>query len=380
MTGNERLRITYLIPTLNLGGTEKHILNLAANLRMRGHDARIATVFKEGFLAAQVEKCGVPFVCLTSKGWGWRTFIKIFNWIRSNRVDILHTYLFGFHFFAALPAKLLKIPFVVSSRRELAHWQKKRHLFIENMGNLCIDRVVCCSHAAQQWTLAKERIQPNKILTIHNGVDLNRFSPGPHRLKIREEFGVPAAAQVLGTVANFSYEKAYPYLLETMNLILTENPQTWFLLVGSGPLLDKMKCESKKIARSEQIVFTGFREDIPDLMDAMDVFALASLSEGFPNVLLEAMAMAKPVVATDVGGIPELISSGNDGVLVHPKDGKAMAAAILQLLRDPQTASRLGETARNKIASNFTIQKMVDQYENFYLSLSGSRSAASVIR
>lgn len=373
MTGAGSVKIQFLLPGFGLGGSENHVLELAAGLRKRGHETGITTVFKEGELAGEVKKREIPFTCLESKGWGPRTFVKVFDWIRSNRMDVLHTYLFGFHFFAVLSARLLRIPAIVSSRREIAHWQKGKHLFVENLGNLFVDRVVCCSRAAQQWTLSKEKIQPFKTLTIYNGVDTDRFSRAMNRNKVREMLGIPTDAQVVGTVANFSHEKGYPYLLQAIRSVLNDKPGTWFLLAGSGPLLEETRRELEKITHGGQIVLTGFRRDIPELMSAMDIFVLASISEGFPNVLLEAMSMEKPVVATEVGGIPELISPGEDGVLVSPKDGKALAGALLGLLEDPSRAGRLGKKAREKIIRDFSLRKMVDRYEDFYLSLISSQ-------
>jgi glycosyltransferase involved in cell wall biosynthesis len=283
-------------------------------------------------------------------------------------MNVLHTYLFGFHFFGGFPARVLRVPVVISSRREIAYWQKRRHLWLENAGNLFADHVICCSKAAQNWTLKKERGQAQKTAVIYNGVDLTRFGDTVQGLKIRREFGIPYQAPLVGTVANFSFEKGYVYLLEAIGFVLKENPETWFLLVGGGTLHDEIKQKAKQIPRFGQIVFTGFRSDIPELIDAMDVFTLASVIEGFPNVLLEAMAMAKPIVATETGGIPELIQTGREGVLVPPGNSKALADAILAFFKDRMWASRLGVQGQERIRLNFTLERMVDDYENFYLS------------
>ncbi len=125
------LLIWYLLPEMKLGGAEKHVIRLASGLRQRGYEVGIACVFREGLLADDVRKEGIPFVCLRAGDrWGPKTFLEIFNWIRSSRMDILHTYLFGFHVFAGLPARILRVPVILSSRRELAYWQKGRHLWL----------------------------------------------------------------------------------------------------------------------------------------------------------------------------------------------------------------------------------------------------------
>lgn len=366
--------VWYVFPRMNLGGAEKHVLRLASRLRERGFQTGIATVFQEGDLAAMVRREGIPFVCLGEKGeWDAGTLVRIFQWMHRTRIDILHTYLFGFHFFAGLSARLLKVPVVLSSRREIALWQKKRHRWLENLGNLTVDRVVCCSKAAEQWTLKQEIIPQEKVVTIHNGVDLSVFGGRSGASKIRAEFGIPSGDAVVGTVANFSEEKGYPYLLDACQRIHETQPDTWFLFVGSGRLQEEVKEKASKISAGRRIIFPGRRSDIPDLLSAMDVFVLPSVIEGFPNVLLEAMAMARPVVATRVGGIPELVDSGRDGVLVPARDGVALADAVTALLSDKDSALRMGERASEKIKRNFSLDRMVDDYEKLYRRLLGER-------
>jgi len=193
------LRICYVLPTTRLGGSERHVMHLASGLRKRGHQTAILCVFQEGHDAEEVRRQGISLASLDlQQGWGPREFFRIFDWLRSNPVDVLHAYLFGFHVFAGLPARLLKVPVVLSSRREIAQWQKRRHLWVENMGNLLVDRVVSCSKAVEKWTLAKERISPEKVITIYNGINLGRFRPTGNRIKVRENLGIPLDAPLVG--------------------------------------------------------------------------------------------------------------------------------------------------------------------------------------
>ena len=370
-----RLKIWYLLPSLNLGGSEKHVIRLAAGLRERGYDVGVASLFREGFLIEEVRREGIPFVCLNARGgWGPETTFQIFRWLRTTRPDLLHTYLFGFHFFAGLPARLAKIPAILSSRRDVEYGQRKPDQFIEGLGNFFVDRVVCCAKAAERRALEKELgISPEKLVTIYNGIDLERFKSQITTGKIRHEFGIPENAPVIGTVGNLSHKKGLPYFMEAIPEILRAFPETRFLLVGQGPLEKEMKERAAQIPRHKQIIFTGARADVPDLIGAMDIFVLASLFEGLPNVLLEAMSLAKPVVATEVGGIPELVDSAVDGVLVPPKESYALAEAVLSLLKNPAKAQALGERGREKIRKDFVLERMIDQYEELYLSLAESK-------
>lgn len=371
--------ICYFLPTMNIGGAEKHVIHLASGLQRRGYSTRIVTVFQEGPLKDQVLGENIPFTCLRlNSGWNPVTVWKIFQWLRANRADILHTYLFGFHFYAGLPARLLKIPVILSTRREIARWKKNRHRLIENFGNHFADRIVCCSRAVQTWTLERENARPEQVLTIYNGVDSDHFNPRTDSSRIRKEFGIPEGAPLVGTVANFSHEKGYPYLMEAVSKVLEKNPSVWFLLAGSGPLQAEVKSRAAGIPRCRQIVFAGSQRDIPEILSALDIFVLASVIEGFPNVLLEAMAMARPVVATETGGIPELVETGEDGILVKPQSGPLLAEAILTLLEDRALAARLGARAAGKIRRSFTLSGMVDQYEALYRSLWQKESEQSL--
>lgn len=370
VNSSRRVRICYLLPELKWGGSEKHVIHLARGLRERGYDTEIVCLFREGILAGEAREGEIPLTCLNLPyQWGFRTFYQILKWIRANPIDVLHTCLFGFHFFAASPARFLGIPTILASQREIPHWQKRRHRLLSRLGNLFVDRVVSCSKAAERWVLEKEKICPEKVLTLYNGVDLAQFNPFPADGVVRRQFGIPENAPLIGTVANFAFEKGYPYLLDAVQTLLTQDPSLWFLLVGSGPFENEIKKKARQIPNHRQIIFAGHRSNIPRLLASLDVFLLASVMEGFPNVLLEAMAMAKPVIATGVGGIPELIESGKNGILVPPKNGEALAQAVLSLLKDRKKAEAMGSAAEELIRRSFTLDRMIDQYENLYLSL-----------
>ncbi|MCB9800537.1 MAG: glycosyltransferase [Candidatus Omnitrophica bacterium] len=358
--------IWYVFPRMNTGGAEKHVLELAGRLRSRGFDAGILTIFEEGELASAIRAAGIPLECLHEKSWNPGTFFKLYHWMRGRRIDILHTYLFGFHLFAGIPAKLLHVPVVLSSRRELAHWQKPRHRWLENLGNRFVDKVICCSHAAEVWTLDKEKVTPDRVLTIHNGVDDRWFENPDAHVDIRRELGIPENALVVGTVANFSYEKGYPYLLEAAEIVHQTHPDVWFLFVGSGPLQQEMIKKSSALKASGRFIFAGRRTDVRELIHSMDIFVLASVIEGFPNVLLEAMACGRKVVATRAGGIPELVKHQVNGLLAEPRSGRELAAAVMLLIRDRELGHLLAAGAFETICKHFTMQRMMDQYVNFY--------------
>lgn len=363
-------KIGYLLPQLDPGGSEAHVIRLSEGLRKRGHEAEILCVFEEGRLGALARQKGIPLEALNLRyGWGFQTLAGILKTLRVRKFDILHTYLFGFHFFGGMPARLARVPVVISSRRDVELSQKNKILWLEKLGNGFADKVVCCSKAVERWVLEREQIAPERLVTLYNGVDTKEFAGPISGKKIREEFHIPGEDPVIGTISNFSFKKGYPYLFEAAERVFSDFPNAWFLWVGFGPLEEEMKRKASESSYGSRMIFAGLRRDIPELIAAMDLFVFASLWEGLPNVVLEAMAMAKPVVSTAVGGVPEVIHSGQEGLLIPPKDSVSLAHSIVELLRHPDKAKRMGEQALKKIHEEFTLERMIDDYEKFYLEM-----------
>lgn len=362
-------RIVYVLPQMDLGGSETHVVRLAEGLRQYGHDAQILCVFEDGCLGPWIREKKIPLAALHAKKWGLSVMEKIRGWLLAHPADIVHTYLFGLHLFAGFSARRAGVRVILSSRRDVELSQPAKVLWFEKCGNFFADHVVACSEAVRKWTLSRENLKPQKIVTLYNGVNLEEFVPGAGRDEIRREFGISGSVPLVGTVANFSPKKGYKYLIETAQKILESRPDCRFLFVGGGPLEVAMQAEAARLVKNKNIVFAGSRRDIPRLLAGMDIFAFASLWEGLPNVVLEAMAMARPVVTTPAGGVPEIVLDGENGRLVPFRDSQAMANTILELLNHPEKAAALGSAAREKIEAGFTLERMVACYHKFYQSL-----------
>jgi len=341
-------KIAYVLPEMKLGGSEKHVIELAEGLQVRGHDVKIVCLFREGILAKDVREKGIPFMCLNLKeAWSISTLLHIFKWLRKESFTILHTYLFGFHLFVGLPARLCRIPVILSSRRDMEFDQSWKVLWIEKFGNYFVDLVVCCSELVRDWTLKREQLKSDQTMTIYNGIKWQDYSSG-NGASMRKEFGIPKDDIIVGAVANFSFKKGYSFLIEAAESVLSKRPDVWFLCVGSGYLEDEMRQRAKESRFGDRVIFTGKRRDIPDFMNTVNIFVLSSLWEGLPNVLLQAMAAGCPIISTDVGGISELIQSGKDGLLIQPKNSQLMANTILTLLENPNQAKNDGTQCARK--------------------------------
>jgi glycosyltransferase involved in cell wall biosynthesis len=187
--------------------------------------------------------------------------------------------------------------------------------------------------------------------------------------EVRREFGLAKDAPVIGAIGRMVWQKGFEYLIQAIPDIVRDVPDTKFLLVGDGPLRESIEALGKELRVKDNMIFTGFRRDIRKILSAVDLLVIPSLFEGFPMITLEGMAMAKPIVATNIDGITEQITDGVNGFLVPPKDPSALAKAVIRVLNDRKTARTMGLSARNKVEQEFSVEKMIAETEKVYLPL-----------
>jgi glycosyltransferase involved in cell wall biosynthesis len=229
-----------------------------------------------------------------------------------------------------------------------------------------VDCIVANSHAVGRFAEAQEGLDANRIRVIHNGIDAGRFMPREAYQHIRARLQIPAGRRVVGMVANFSPVKDHALFLSTAGILTHRRDNLHFLLVGDGPLRGEI---SRAIGKSDRFTVTSTRDDVASLISIMDICVLTSRREGFPNVLLEAMALGRPVVAASVGGVPELVDDGVTGLLAHTRRPEEFADAIDRLLNDDAMAQSLGMRAADRVRKEFSTQRMVEAYRTLYAEL-----------
>jgi len=367
----KKIEILYIIPKMEIAGTEQHLINLVSNLNSRRFEPLVCCLKGLGKLGELFKKSGGNIVCLNRRSvYSPRIMIDIHRLIKRDRFDIVHTYLFGFHYLAGIPAKLVKVPTVISSRRQLATWKKKHHIILEKLGNRFSDKVIACSNAVRDFSLKQENLYPEKIITIYNGIDIRKFHPRAKAGSLLSEFNLNDSIPIIGIVANCSSVKDHNTLLEALNIVKKEaNHAFKCLLVGDGPLKEGLKLKVKNLKLENNVIFLGKRDDIPELLSVIDLFVLTSKVEGLPNVILEAMACGKPVITTSVGGIPEVIIDRESGILVSPQNPNTLAEAIVDLLNDRELREKMGQQGRKIVEEKFSLERMIRDYENLYMFL-----------
>jgi glycosyltransferase involved in cell wall biosynthesis len=227
-----------------------------------------------------------------------------------------------------------------------------------------MDRLIVPSESIARKVRAEGR--DARFAAIPNGVDLSRFASPVPPCRLRSEFSIPGDAPLLGVVARLEPEKGHRHLIAAMPAILDESPDAWLAIVGEGTEADALRAQAASLGIAGRVVFTGRRDDVTAITADLTIALLPSLREAQGISILEAMALRRPVVAAAVGGIPEVITDGLDGLLVPPADPAALAAAVVRLIRDPGLRERIGEAGYRTVADRFSIDAQVRRVEEVY--------------
>jgi glycosyltransferase involved in cell wall biosynthesis len=370
-----QLKVIHLVEDLKIGGAERVIADTALGLDRKKYDASVWCVTRGGETASELSEKGIEVKILGISSYHnpLSTF-KMTRLLKSARPDIVHTHGYFASVIGRLAARIAGTP-VILAHVHSTYWEyKKRHIMIERKLSRFTHKIICCSKAVENFVKNTEKITDNKTIVVYNGVDEERFCPLQSPTSIRAEFGMSEEAAVVGTVSSLTPHKGHEYLIQAASLVLDTLPSAKFIIVGDGPLRKRLEDQAKNLNIHPAVIFTGIRKDIPEMLSLMDVFVLPSHTrEGLGIAIIEAMAAERPVVATDIGGIPEAVNDGETGLLVPPGDQEALSEAIIDLLQNTKKAKEMGEKGRNRVKEKFTTKKMLSEIEHVYGSLFNRR-------
>lgn len=375
---NEPVRVLHLLNKLTFGGTEKVILNL---FNRSSHNVQHFICSLTDYDEAFVEKISSgreKIVCL-GKGDGidLSMALKIASFCNDNAIDIIHSLGWGTYVEGFLASFLMKKKrcFLHSFRGKTAEdtiYIPRRRIWAQHFFSYFCSAIVTPSMASRKDYSGMVHINPNRINVIYNGVDTHQFSKmASDRVRaFKKEFHIRDGEIVIGTVGRFDPVKNIGGLVAAfINLPGPLRNGSRLLLVGDGPEAARIKRFSEQQGVAERIIFVGMRSDVADLLNIMDVYVQPSHFEGVPNAVLEAMGCALPVVATDVGGVAEVVENGITGVLVPPDSSDALTSAIRNLVCRPEKMTRLGRAGYHRVCNRFSIEKMVSDYEQLFRRL-----------
>ena len=287
---------------------------------------------------------------------------------------IVHTHNSKAGFIGRLSAKLARVPVIVHTVHGFAFHQQeppwRQFLFrnLERLASHWCDKMIFISQPLVDWALKEKISCPRKIARIYSGIEMDRFHPvsEEEKKRLRGKWGLGEHDAVIGMVSKLWEGKGHALLIRAFKEIREEKLQARLVIVGEGYLMEPLKVLVSQLELSDDVIFTGFLEDVPRIIATFDVAVLPSYFEGMGRVLLEAMAMEKPVVGTKVGGIPDLIEQGLNGYLVNPGNERELASAVLKILNDKALAAKMGESGRKKMTDRFSADTMVRSIEKVY--------------
>jgi glycosyltransferase involved in cell wall biosynthesis len=292
---------------------------------------------------------------------------RLYRLIEQLEPQIVHTHLYHAGIWGRLVGKLAGVPVIMTTVHGMFYWRIRRHWLLERLVNHFTDKIIAVSEQMRQSLINNQEISPEKIITIPNAVDVERFGGLNSRNQLRTQLEVDASSPLIGTVARLAPEKRLDHLLKAARLVCEVIPQARFLIIGAGPLREELEDQAMQLNLvPEYVRFLGSRQDVPELLSALDIFVLSSETEGLPVSLLEAMAASRPVVATRVGGIPEVIQDGDNGLLFSPHDPAGLAKAILTLTEDSSLRESVAREGYRTVKAHFSTDVVSQQIVALY--------------
>jgi glycosyltransferase involved in cell wall biosynthesis len=367
------LNVLQLIPTLDRSGAEKQMVLLARGLPRDRFRVEAAALTRLGPLEADLRAAGVP---LTLIGKPHKldpsALARLTRFLKGKRFDVVQTWVFAASTYGRVAARLAGVPVVVAAEMAVDLWKTRGHLAIDRALARWTDKVVGNSHAVVDF-YRRAGLPDGKLAMIYSGVD-GGAPPAADRAGVRAEFGWPADAPVALFAGRLMPQKGVADLLAALDLLQHVRPALRTLIAGDGPLRGELEGTASAFRLlGDRVRFLGHRDDVPRLLAASDLLVLPSLYEGLPNVVLEAMRSARPVVATAAPGTTEVVADGTTGLLVPVRDPTALARAIRTVVDDHALARRLGDAGRARAEAEFGVETMVERFAALYEDLARAK-------
>jgi glycosyltransferase involved in cell wall biosynthesis len=322
-----------------------------------------------------LESQGIPVTHLGRSKFDPRAIADIARLVRERRIDILHVHGYAAADFGRLAARLTGAKLVLHE-----HFADPRMPAYQSLADRLLagftDAAIAVSGSTRDFLVRQRHVPAPKVRLIWNGAPLEEFAPVPREraLRVRRELGLPEDALVIGTIGRLNEQKGHRYLLDAARSVFARSDAR-LLIAGDGDLLQALRAQAAELGIAERVVFAGHRADVPELLGAIDVFAISSNYEGTPLTLFEAMAAGKPIVSTAVDGCREVIEDGRNGLLTTVRDASGLAEALLRVLHDPSLRARLAAAALED-SKRYDVAECVRRMEALYDELMAGRAAA----
>ncbi len=362
-----RKRVLYVIWSLDLGGAEQVVLNLVQNIDPKRFEPQVLCLNDKGRYAEVLERRGIKISAMNKRPKFDPLLIpRMVKFIKKERIDLIHTHLFTANLWGRIAAWLSGVP-VIATEHNQDVWKKPFHFFLDRVLFGATRKVIFVSKMVEQFYQSHLSAVDGKACVIYNGIDTGKFSGANQAaLNLKKEFGFNDGAKVLGMVGRLVPQKGHVYFLDALSMLRAKGHKVCGLIAGDGPMRDELHTYAYDHGLGNFVAFSGFRSDMENVYRAMDVFVLASQYEGFPLVVLEAMAANVPIVATPVGGVVECLRDNENSLLVPFAESKQLAEALEKLLVNESLRIGLAETALREVQTRFSVEEMARQTEKVY--------------
>lgn len=366
-----RIHVLHVVDSLRVGGLENGVINLINALDGEEFRSSICCLKETGDLQNRLQDGSVKVFHTTPRP-GRPLFVSMAALVRARRVDVVHSNNWGTFFDAVLAAHLggasLMVHCIHGLFTEDLEEMKWRRRFLQRLLAVGTHRLYAVADYLRRTYIRRVGIAPGRIETIHNGVDTERHRPADddRRRRMRSRLGYSDDDILFGSVGTLYWIKDPETLLQAAAEVCKRHPRAAFLWVGDGRLRQSLRAGAERMGLDGRVRYLGRRDDVADILAALDVFVLPSIIEGLSYSILEAMATGLPVVATRVGGNPELIRDGREGLLLPPRRPQQLAGALITLAGDIRLRRRLGAAGRRRVEERFSLRKMVDRYQGMY--------------
>jgi glycosyltransferase involved in cell wall biosynthesis len=369
--------VLHLIWALDLGGAERQVIEIVRGLDRRRFEPLVGCLVRKGRWGTALESEGVPVFDLAKRpGIDPGLPFRLAGLMRRERVDVVHTHAFTAATWGRLAAVLARVPVVVAHEHSAFSLPSAVRRLVDRALAPCTDRWVAVSESLARDLLAGEGLPAARMTVIKNGIPTPLPIDPETVARVRRELEGPERGRLAGTVGRLEERKGLEVFLDALAALRQGRPDVRAALVGEGPLEGALRDRARALGLQDAVSFMGRREDVAAVLEALDVFVLPSHTEGLSIALLEAATAGCAIVATDVGGNPEVVTHGETGLLVPPGDPGALAQALGEVLDDPARAGRLGAAASADARRRFGSAPMVAALETLYDGLLSGRAPA----